>query len=716
MPKNLSCRILCILFALGVCASLLPAQNTLSFGQASVSLVCAKGAAVCNPSLVGLTDSNAGPDYFAITAATVPYWLQVSPMSGSATTSSQNLTFQPSPAAASLAVGLYSASVQFTGPNLVTASLTVSFDVTDSGATGITVQQGSTYTTSWQMGTAFPSLSLTIYSNTTVPVPFTCTIASNPTQVGVSNWLTPAAVQSIAYSWGTTIPLTVNPTAYGQAVPGETLTATATIAYGAASSKTVTINITAAPAAASISSFNPSSVPVLGGGLAGNVTIAINGNNFSQLAPVTKVFTGSGANVTLCAGCTVHVLNSQNMTVAIPYDSTGAPFKTAGSLTIGVANGANPAAPQNTKTLTITTAPIINSVTSASSFIEPVLGADPIVAPFDVISVFGSNFCPTSLAACATPIVGTPDAYFRYPTWLSPDPNIAAPALPHKLTVMFSKTAAGNPAWANVPAYLLFANNNQINALVPAAVLAQAGAGVATAKIVVAFDNSATAATAPAGANSSAPYLLNVAAVDPGAFTLDSSGQGAILDAQTFALNTSSAPAVGGTSSVAIYVTGLGIPDSTGTNAPQLGYNPPTTCLAAFGNAGTNAAAPTGYLGTVNTSVNGGGYVVPNGYVPPAGGWNTIDGAIVRWMLLSLNVNPPCFGQVANDLPVVTIGGSPATVQYAGFVADAIAGLYQINVAVPNIGNGVAAQYPVLITTGSNMGGVPAPPVKIWVQ
>jgi uncharacterized protein (TIGR03437 family) len=62
---------------------------------------------------------------------------------------------------------------------------------------------------------------------------------------------------------------------------------------------------------------------------------------------------------------------------------------------------------------------------------------------------------------------------------------------------------------------------------------------------------------------------------------------------------------------------------------------------------------------------------------------------------------------------VVTIGAHSAVVSSAGFVPDSIAGLYQVNVAVPNVGNGSsAAQFPIAIT----MGGVAAPTIQIWVQ
>jgi uncharacterized protein (TIGR03437 family) len=683
---------------------MLHATDALTLTPSTVSLTCAKGAAACAASTTVAVSDAAGTDYFVVNAATVPYWLQVGLMNGLATSTPQNMVIQPSAAWVNLPVGVYTASVSIIGSAITPATIPVTLQITDA-APGLSVQPSDPYTVNWTSGQPYPVLNLTVYSTSTVPVPFTATVTSTTTNLGVSNWLTPYLVDSIAYGWGTTIPLAVDAAAYTQAQAGETLAGLVTIAYGTSSIKLVHVNIVVAAPPAAIITLSPVSVPVLTGiTVAGTVTVAINGSNFVQnQIQTTKVFTGSGASVTVCTLCTVHVLNSQNMTVAIPYDSTGMPFKAAGSLTIGVANGATNT-PQSTKTLTITTAPIITSITSASTLMAPPPGGAnnyPTVAPYDVISIFGSGFCPASIALCASPIVATLDPFFRYPTYLSPDTGT------HKLAVTLSRIATIGPTWANVPAYLMFANNNQINAVVPAGILGQLGS--ATVKVVVSFD---TSATSPATAASSSGYILNVAAVDPGVFTLDASGDGAILDATSYILNTVSTPAIGGTSTVAIYMTGLGIPNSLGTDTPQAGINPPTTCVAPIGAAGTGNNAPTGYMGAVNTSVAGGGYTPPQGYVAPSTAWTGIDGAVIRSALLAANVSPPCFGAAPNTLPVVTIGGQPATVSYAGFVADSIAGLYQVNVAVPAVGSGTAAQFPVVVA----MGAATAPTVSIWVQ
>jgi len=692
------------LSVLAAIPNMLCATNTLTLSPTTVSLTCARGAATCVSSTAVAVSDALGADYFVVNAASVPYWLDVSLMNGLAISTPQNMTFGPSAAWVNLPVGIYTANVSITGSTITTATVPVTLQITDA-APALNVQPTDPYTVNWQSGQPYPVLNLTVYSTSSVPVPFTATMTSTVTNLGVSNWLTPYSVDSIAYGWGTTIPLVVAANAYTQAQAGETLAGLVTIGYGASSTKLVHINIVVSAPPAAIASLSPVSVPVLTGiTTAGSLTIAINGSNFVENSiQTTKVFTGSGASVTVCTACTVQVLNSQNMTVAIPYDNTGVPFKSAGSITIGVANGAT-ATPQSTKTLTITAAPIISSITSASTLMAPAPGGAnnfPTVAPYDVISIFGSNFCPSSIALCSTPIVAALDPYFRYPTYLSPDSGT------HKLAVMFSRIATIGTTWANVPGYLMFANNNQINVVVPAGISTQLG--TATVKVVVSFD---TSATNPSTADSSSGYILNVAAVDPGVFTLNSSGDGAILDAITYVLNTASTPATGGASTVAIYMTGLGIPASAGTDAPQAGIDPPATCIAPAGATGTASAAPAGYMGAVNSSVAGGGYVPPPGYTPPSTPWTSIDGAVIRSALLSANVSPPCFGGALNALPVVTIGGQPASVSYAGFVADSIAGLYQVNAAVPNVGNGTAAEFPVVVT----MGTVTAPTVLMWVQ
>jgi len=54
-----------------------------------------------------------------------------------------------------------------------------------------------------------------------------------------------------------------------------------------------------------------------------------------------------------------------------------------------------------------------------------------------------------------------------------------------------------------------------------------------------------------------------------------------------------------------------------------------------------------------------------------------------------------------NPLPTVTIGGTSATVSYAGPIVGSILGLLQINAVVPT-GSTTGTAVPVVVTVGSN--------------
>src|ERR1019366_5771243 len=165
------------------------------------------------------------------------------------------------------------------------------------------------------------------------------------------------------------------------------------------------------------------------------------------------------------------------------------------------------------------------------------------IAPYDVISIFGMNLCP----ACGGPVVAqltpttTPVTALRYPFSLTPDAGT------NYVQVYFVKHSDNTAVVGQ--GYLLFATNTQINVLVPAGVVAS-GATSLLGTIVGGFGmvdvlvnyGTTVPGTAPAapgstivpgGAGFSAAYNVIVAAVNPGIFTVDSTGvgQGAILNA-----------------------------------------------------------------------------------------------------------------------------------------------------------------------------------------
>jgi uncharacterized protein (TIGR03437 family) len=241
-----------------------------------------------------------------------------------------------------------------------------------------------------------------------------------------------------------------------------------------------------------------------------------------------------------------------------------------------------------------------NGVTSASTF------QANGVAPYDIISIFGTNFCTSGGTGCAngqvlSPTIIAPTATVSdslYPTSISPD----VPGTPRLLQVFFCKGAslASTTLVVNSNCYaapLLFATNNQINAIVPGEVNTTASASWS---IFVRFATAATATTTFA-AGASPAYTISAAATDPGVFIVDSTADGAIVlpngqvaDGATVNTVVAAArvrPAVSATNysdTVEIFMTGLGaLPTATSSPAMPAGC----TTVAQFAtNAGLTTA------------------------------------------------------------------------------------------------------------------------------
>jgi uncharacterized protein (TIGR03437 family) len=347
------------------------------------------------------------------------------------------------------------------------------------------------------------------------------------------------------------------------------------------------------------------------------------------------------------------------MILTIPWEDAAAVsiLGTAGqNVTLGITNNLSGETVPVPVTIYVTSNPIIYSITDAAALEEPAPGTPPSVAPYEMISIFGNNFCPS----CSAPVVA-PVASSRYPT------SITAGGSP--LTVTFYTSAGVSIA----EAYLLFATNTQINALVPSTVTA----ADTNMKVVVSYNS--------VPSNDNLSYKANGAAAHPGIFTMSSTGQGqgAILLATTNPLTNGSVNSTANkaalSATVLIYASGLGVPNS-----------------AAKDIAATSAAKFPGSCVSLTGTSN---YITVAGLTSPA----TADGAVLNPTDILTNLLPPCF----TTSPTVTIGGAAATVTYAGWVSGSVAGLYQINATVPTkatTGNAV----PVTVTMGgvSSQAGV----------
>jgi uncharacterized protein (TIGR03437 family) len=336
---------------------------------------------------------------------------------------------------------------------------------------------------------------------------------------------------------------------------------------------------------------------------------------------------------------------------------------------------------------------VIYAITSTASFVEPPLGSNPSVAAYDLISIFGDQFFglapltgPTSATAgvSVTGSISNPLVSNKVPTALMIG-GTSTKAV--DLSVTFTSTDGKKTAFS---APLLFANQNQINAIVPS------GMTIGSAYNLTVTSGTSTSANSP----------VNIVTADPGIFTLasDGSGQGAIINwtvpsglSAPFTINGSTNPVTAG-DTVAIYLTGLGAPDSTGADATSnIG-----TCVAI-----SNTVSKNGYLQIVNAPPSG------SGATAPAKAWTNIDGAIFQTNLLLGQSFAPC---MVAETVTVTFGTGPGAVTtdsgqgdgvtFAGWSVGSVTGLFQVNTTIPTSAGTGNVPIQVSITYGSGQSTV----------
>jgi uncharacterized protein (TIGR03437 family) len=659
-------RISLAAFALLLGAGLAQAQTPvtpLTAAPTSVSIsyslqTSTAGAAVP----VTLTVASGAGDAFVINPSTIPFWLSLSATSGTAVPAKPGpaitVSFNAGPGAATLTAGVYTFSVHVGVSGFQDLVIPVSLAV--SGApSALSVLNGASPLTSpasipltYTYGsTTYPSQTLTLFSSND-PISYTLTSAVT-TPANTVDWIQLSATTGLAYNYGsgTTFTISFLPAVFQNASVGQVLNGAVTIHYGANSTFVVNVAITVTEPNAAVTSIFPQEVAPQASGF---VTVVVNGSGFGNTggyaanpSVVTLTYGTASTGVLTAIGGTVQIPNANTMVLKIPYqDNAGTPVAilAAGTVGISITNGLGGEVAA-TATLTVSASPIVYSVTDAAALVEPAPGAAATVAPYELISIFGTNFCPT----CAAPVQGTLTAN-RYPASLT--------AGGHTLTVGFYHSD-GTTLIAN--AYLLFATNTQINALVPSTVVA----GDDPMQIIVTYN------ALPSNAN--VVYNANVVAAKPGIFTISSSGQGqgAVLLANDSVNSSTNTAALGST--VLIYLSGMGIPNSTAADT-------------ALPSAGTY---PAGCVSVAN-------YVTQAGLTLPA----TADGAVLQATDIANHLLPPCFVTA----PTVSIGGSAATVTYAGWVSGSVAGLYQINATVPS--KAAAGNDAVVVTMGTGVNAV----------
>ena len=195
------------------------------------------------------------------------------------------------------------------------------------------------------------------------------------------------------------------------------------------------------------------------------------------------------------------------------------------------------------------------SLSSLSSETVNVLAADANAAPLP------TGIANAASAAQATPGVVSPGTYIAiYGKGLAGTENPSATSLPLPTTLNGAQLFLGG-----LPMPLLYASAGQVNALVPQGIVPNAAYPLVVVR----------------GTTQSAPMLLTVTELQPGAYTVNTSGSGAgvVANAQTGTLITAANPARAGDYLV-IYGTGLGaLTGSHGEAQPGDGAIAPNTIL-----------------------------------------------------------------------------------------------------------------------------------------
>lgn len=618
---------------------------------------------------------------YTVNPATLGPWLSASPMSGVYGTNNA-IVFQATGAIDSLPPqsAPYTQTVHLSVSGYADTLVTISLLVKSPAAT-LSFAEGNVRNLTWVQGQGLPTATITPVSSGS---PIQYTTASSG---AIAPIIIPSEASGLAYSFGTQIPVTFPILPFSEAQPGNVLTGSVKFIWGSNIS-TVTFNVTvqAGTSTAVLTSSAPSNLPTAAVGQ--QFTLTLYGSGFVPgTDPTQKTTVGIVSANQIVPDSNIisaTVTNSSTIVLIIQAPAASAdsllPW-TGTNVIFGVCNpsGGVCGAPTGTISIPIGEGPTISSIVSASTLTS---AATPNVAPYDILTIWGANFCTANGSGCGANgiLYGLLNpTTLTYATSLSPDGG------QHSLQVKFGLHGALASTFVAAP--LLFATNGQINLLVPAT---NFPAAASTVDVVVSF-----------GGLTSNAFTVTSTATDPGIFTIDSFGQGAILNTNYTVANGLNPAPLGNI--IEVYATGLG--------------------------------TPTSLTGSTPVTYSGMTCITPANYESAAGNGPSVDGALIQSAMLNGGL-PPCFGTGAPSS--IKVGGQTATVGYTGWVADAVVGLYQANATLPTTASSPAyfvdaagthlpviaspVQLPVVITSnavssqqpGANLGVSPG--AIVWVQ
>jgi len=597
---------------------------------------------------IAVSSSSAAGSYFTVvgvsglgayfTADTASGTAPKSPGTRVITFSTTSLNDTLSPGTTTYQVNLHVAGCQ---DSAVYVKVTV-----NDAAPVLTVAEGTTRSITWDPSTSVPAPVVTLVSSDT---PIAYTIAST------SGIVIGPTTGGLAFSYGTQINVAFDPAAFQSASPGQTLTGKLTVAGGGATIPiTFNVLVTSASTQANLGAISPGNLPT---GTPGQVfTLNLYGSGFISSSTPNYTTVVGLASSAIASGFSPHepgissvkVLNASTIVITLTVPSGGSDigsggllnFNTSGSVYIGVCNpnGSN-CTPGTALPLTIGSGPSITSITSSSSFAQfsGTAQGTPAAAPYDMVSIFGSNFCNSGGTGCGANVIMGTIVNNAYSTSLSPDGS-------RLITVNIYSHPAGTLSSATpiAQAPLLFATNNQINALLPGDITNNTALQTAiTAGIV-------DIAVSFGGAFSNAMPVA-VATTDPGIFTIGSDGVGDAAALQisgatpAYTLISGVSPAIirpSGSDTVQIYGTGLGAPDTNNSS-----------CITVSAYDGA--------------------------FSPPL---QFIDGALLQSSVMG-GLSAPCFKTPTTSAAVKFGAVASGTEGGAGWVT--IPGLYYVNATIP---------------------------------
>lgn len=566
---------------------------------------------------------SAGSIYWTVNASTLPNWLVMDKSNGTATASSATtVNFVASPLAASQGAGTFTASVGIHSADAVD-DITIKVTLTVKNAPA-QLQATLTPIAPWKPGDTLPANVKLSVRSTGDPQAFTITSAStNPSTA----WFSLASTTGTAYStWSTDVNVSFSKSAFDNATVNKNLTGSITV-KGTTNTVVVPVLIQVGmPANVTVSSILPAKLPKVASGT-GTRTISVTGTGFADGMAVT-LNTGITAIANACAtfnAATTNAICIQSPTRFFLKLTEGTDLKSGSNIDLKIGG-------IKVFTIPVTTNPIVYSVSSSASF-QVADSGNQVVAPYEIITIFGDNFMKVGDSVSGTIVNG------RFPKKLTDQ------AL--DLSVHFTN-AADVDLPADPDGYLLFATSSQINVIVPSTLPTADGGG--ELKAIVNY-----------GPSASDPVTLDVAASHPGLFTYVTTGDAIAVNAD-LSVNSAAKPATIGAEGtvLTLYVTGLGNPND-GKSDPFVGspFAPPDGCL--------------------NVDL-----------LRIIYGWPTLDGGLIG---VGQYNYAPCFDPARIKVNIGEKDFSGAAIAYAGWVAGSVVGLYQVNVTLgPGATTGMTAK------------------------